>query len=146
MILFVDKTVDTKGQGDAVDLTPDVQEAIRASGAWSGLATVFVTGSTAGVTTLEFEAGVVHDVDRALGAIAPRDGDYRHHLRWGDDNGSSHVRAALVGPSLCVPFERGALRLGSWQQIVMLEFDTSARRRPVVIQIMGEAKPQDGNE
>jgi secondary thiamine-phosphate synthase enzyme len=143
MVVFVDKTVDTKGQGHAVDLTPDVQDAVSRSGTWAGLATVFVSGSTAGVTTLEFEAGVVHDVDRALGAIAPREGDYRHHLRWGDDNGSSHVRAALVGPSLSVPLDRGVLRLGTWQQIVLLEFDTSARRRQVLIQVMGERKGGD---
>jgi secondary thiamine-phosphate synthase enzyme len=146
MVVFAEKTVDTKGQGYCVDLTPDVQEAVRAAGAWSGLATVFVAGSTAGVTTLEYEAGVVHDVDRALSLIAPREGDYRHHLRWGDDNGSSHVRAALVGPSLSVPFEGGILRLGTWQQIVLLEFDTSARRRNVIIQVMGEGKPAQGGE
>jgi len=146
MVVFIDKTVDTKGQGDAVDLTPDVQDAVRASGAWSGLANVFVAGSTAGVTTLEFEPGVVHDVDRALGAVAPRDGDYRHHLRWGDDNGSSHVRAALVGPSLSVPFDRGVLRLGTWQQIALLEFDTAARQRHVVIQVIGEGKPEDRHD
>jgi secondary thiamine-phosphate synthase enzyme len=141
MVVLSERTVDTKGQGHAVDLTADVQEAVRSADAWSGLATVFVTGSTAGVTTLEFEPGVVHDVDRALAVIAPREADYRHHFRWGDDNGSSHVRAALVGPSLSVPFERGALCLGAWQQIVLLEFDTSARRRTVLIQVMGDAKP-----
>jgi secondary thiamine-phosphate synthase enzyme len=138
MVVHLEKSVETKGQGDAVDVTAAVQEAIAKSGARAGLATVFVTGSTAGVTTLEFEPGVVHDVDRALGSLAPRDGDYRHHLRWGDDNGSSHVRAALVGPTLTVPFDRGVLQLGTWQQIVLLEFDTSARRRRLVIQIMGE--------
>jgi secondary thiamine-phosphate synthase enzyme len=143
MVVFIDTTVDTRGQGDAVDLTAEVRDAVRASGAWSGLATIFVTGSTAGVTTLEFEPGVVHDVDRAREVIAPRDGDYRHHLRWGDDNGSSHVRAALVGPSLSVPFERGVLRLGTWQQIALLEFDTSARQRHVIIQIIGERQATD---
>ena len=90
------------------------------------------------MTTLEFESGVAHDIDAALGTIAPRDGDYRHHLRWGDDNGSSHVRAAVVGPSVVVPFNDGKLLLGTWQQIVLLEFDTQSRRRQIVIQIMGE--------
>ncbi len=140
MVVLLDKTVETKGQGHAVDLTADVQEAVTRAGAWAGLATIFVSGSTAGVTTLEFEAGVVYDIGRALESVAPRGGEYRHHLRWGDDNGSSHVRAALVGPSLSVPFERGLLRLGTWQQIALLEFDTSPRRRQVLIQVMGEGK------
>jgi secondary thiamine-phosphate synthase enzyme len=90
------------------------------------------------MTTVEFESGVVRDIDAALGTIAPRDGDYRHHLRWGDDNGSSHVRAALVGPSVVVPFADGRLMLGTWQQIALVEFDTQPRRREIVIQIMGE--------
>ena len=138
MIVSVEKSVGTRGQGDAHDLTGMVQDAVTASGLRAGLATVFVRGSTAGVTTLEFEAGVVHDVDTALRIVAPREGDYRHHLRWGDDNGSSHVRAALVGPSLTVPFTAGQLLLGNWQQIVLLEFDTSPRRREIVIQLLGE--------
>jgi secondary thiamine-phosphate synthase enzyme len=142
MVVFLEKSFETRGQGDGIDLTTAVQEAVRASGLWAGLATVFVSGSTAGVTTLEFEAGVVHDVDKALGVVAPRDADYRHHLRWGDDNGSSHVRAALIGPSLSVPFDRGLLLLGTWQQIVLLEFDTSPRLRRCVIQVMGEARPE----
>jgi secondary thiamine-phosphate synthase enzyme len=99
---------------------------------------VFVVGSTAGVTTLEFESGVVHDVDRALEEIAPRGADYRHHLRWHDDNGSSHVRAALVGPSVAIPFTAKKLLLGTWQQIVLLELDTQPRRRQIVIQLVGE--------
>jgi secondary thiamine-phosphate synthase enzyme len=130
--------ISTNGQGDASDITSVVQRAIAQSGMRSGIATAFVVGSTAGMTTLEFESGVVHDVDAALGTIAPADGDYRHHLRWGDDNGSSHVRAAVVGPSVVVPFAEGRLVLGTWQQIVLLEFDTQARDRKVVIQLMGE--------
>lgn len=138
MVFCLQKSVQTKGQGDAHDLTAMVQEAVESSGLAVGMASVFVRGSTAGVTTMEFEAGVVHDLDVALGKLAPRDGDYRHHLRWGDDNGSSHVRAALVGPSLAVPFQHGQLLLGTWQQIVLVEFDTSARRREVIIQLQGE--------
>jgi secondary thiamine-phosphate synthase enzyme len=128
----------TKGQGDARDVTSIVARVVAESGARSGIATAFVVGSTAGMTTLEFESGVVHDIDAALGGVAPRDGDYRHHLRWGDDNGSSHVRAALIGPSVVVPFNDGKLMLGTWQQIVFLEFDTQSRRRQIVIQIMGD--------
>jgi secondary thiamine-phosphate synthase enzyme len=130
--------VSTKGQGDARDLTGVVARVVAESGARAGIATAFVVGSTAGMTTLEFESGVVRDIDAALGTIAPRDGDYRHHLRWGDDNGSSHVRAALVGPSVVVPFADGKLMLGTWQQIALVEFDTQPRRREIVIQIMGE--------
>src|SRR6188474_1654402 len=91
--------VSATGQGDAHDLTATVSQALDRSGLTAGIATVFVVGSTAGITTLECESGVVHDLDRALQEIAPREADYRHHLRWHDDNGSSHVRAALVGPS-----------------------------------------------
>ena len=138
MIRTTEHDLGTDGQGDAVDVTEQVQAAIDASGARHGLATVFVPGSTAGVTTIEFEPGVVHDLDRALEKVAPRRAEYRHHLRWGDDNGSSHVRAGLVGPSLSVPFRDGRLLLGTWQQIVLVEFDTRPRTRRCVIQVMGE--------
>jgi secondary thiamine-phosphate synthase enzyme len=115
-----------------------VSEAIGRSKLTSGLATAFVVGSTASITTIEFEPGAVADLNRVFEALAPRDAEYRHHLRWGDDNGSSHVRAALVGPSLTVPFAKGELMLGTWQQIVLVEFDTRARKREIVIQIVGE--------
>ena len=130
--------VSTTGQGDAHDLTASVAAAIANSSLSAGIATVFVVGSTAGITTLEFEEGVVHDLDRALEPIAPRHGDYRHHLRWGDDNGSSHVRAALIGPSVVVPFTAKRLMLGEWQQITLVELDTRARRRRIIIQLVGE--------
>ncbi len=128
----------TDRQGDAVDITDTVQAEVRASGAREGLATVFVTGSTAGITAIEFESGVVSDLDRALEKIAPRRAEYQHHLRWGDDNGSSHVRAGLVGPSLSVPFRDGQLLLGTWQQLVLVEFDTRGRTRRYVVQVTGE--------
>ena len=128
----------TRGQGDAHDITEVVTSAVARSTCAGGTATVFVVGSTAGVTTIEYEPGAVADLNRLFGDIAPRDADYRHHLRWGDDNGSSHVRAALLGPSLTVPFANGALLLGTWQQIVLLEFDTRPRKREIVIQIVGE--------
>jgi secondary thiamine-phosphate synthase enzyme len=115
-----------------------VAEAVGASGLRSGVATIFIVGSTAGVTTIEFEPGAVADLNRMFEEIAPRRGEYRHHLRWGDDNGSSHVRAAMLGPSLAVPFVDGALTLGTWQQIMLLEFDTRPRRREYVIQIVGD--------
>jgi secondary thiamine-phosphate synthase enzyme len=90
------------------------------------------------VTTIEFEPGAVADLNRLLQAIAPREDEYRHHLRWGDDNGSSHVRAALLGPSLTVPIEKGKLTLGTWQQILLLELDTRPRKREIVVQVVGE--------
>ena len=130
--------IPTTGQGDARDITENVAEAVTRSGLRSGIATVFVVGSTAGVTTIEFEPGAVADLNGVFEALAPRHGEYSHHLRWGDDNGSSHVRAALLGPSLTVPFVDAALTLGTWQQVMLLEFDTSPRQREVVLQIVGE--------
>jgi secondary thiamine-phosphate synthase enzyme len=121
-----------------VDLTSAVAAAVAKSGMTSGIVAVFVEGSTAGVTAIEFESGVVADLDRALEKVAPRHGDYQHHLRWGDDNGSAHVRAGLVGPSLTVPFRDGSLLLGTWQQVALLEFDTRPRTRRYIMQIMGE--------
>jgi len=130
--------ISTTGQGDAHDVTRVVARAIAESDIRAGIVTVFVVGSTAGVTTIEFESGALHDLSAVFEALAPRNGDYRHHLRWGDDNGSSHVRAALLGPSVTIPFRDGELMLGQWQQIALLEFDTRARRREIVIQIIGE--------
>ena len=131
--------LDTRGQGDTRDLTPIVARVIADSSLTAGLATISVIGSTAGITTLEFEPGVVEDLNAVWEQLAPRGGDYRHHLRWGDDNGSSHVRAAMLGPSLCLPFDGGKLCVGTWQQVVLVEFDTRARRREVVIQLIGES-------
>ena len=138
MVSTHEYAIPTKGQGDARDITGEVADALTKSGVRAGVATVFVVGSTAGVTTIEFEPGAVSDLNGLFERLAPRDADYRHHLRWGDDNGSSHVRAALLGPSLTVPFIDGALKLGTWQQIMLLEFDTRPRRREVVVQVIGE--------
>jgi len=128
----------TKGQGDTHDLTDAVARAIGATGMRSGVVTLFVIGSTAGLTTIEFEPGAVSDLQAAFERIAPRAAEYEHHLRWGDDNGHAHVRAALLGPSLSVPFVDGKLTLGTWQQIILVDFDTRPRRREVVAQILGE--------
>jgi secondary thiamine-phosphate synthase enzyme len=130
--------ISTKGQGDARDITPEVARLVADSKLSAGIATVFVVGSTAGVTTIEFEPGAVFDLNQVFEELAPRDGEYRHHLRWGDDNGSSHVRASLLGPSLTVPFAKGELTLGTWQQIMLLEFDTRPRKREIVVQVLGE--------
>jgi secondary thiamine-phosphate synthase enzyme len=128
----------TKGQGDAHDITDRVAAAVAASGCRDGIALIFVVGSTAAVTTIEFEPGAVADLNSVLEALAPRAADYRHHLRWGDDNGSSHVRAAMLGPSLTVPFADAKLLVGTWQQIMLLECDTRPRRREIVVQILGD--------
>jgi secondary thiamine-phosphate synthase enzyme len=129
--------VETKGQGEVQDLTPLVTRMVAGSSLESGLATVAVVGSTAGITTIEFEPGAVADLNRVWEQLAPRGGEYEHHLRWGDDNGSSHVRAAMLGPSISIPFDKGRLCVGIWQQIVLVEFDTRARSREVVVQLIG---------
>ncbi len=131
-------TVTTRGQGDIQDITGVVVRAVSESELASGLVTVFVVGSTAALTTIEFEPGAVADFNRLFEELAPRDAEYDHHQRWGDDNGSSHVRAALLGPSLTIPFVDEALVIGTWQQIVLVEFDTRGRQREIVIQVIGE--------
>ena len=130
--------VSTRRQGDAHDLTKRVADAITASGLKAGIVTAFVVGSTAAITTIEFEPGAVADFNGLFERLAPRDAEYRHHLRWGDDNGSSHVRAALLGPSLTIPIVDGTPALGTWQQIMLLEFDTRPRKREVVVTMIGE--------
>ncbi len=137
MVETFTRHVKTTGQGDAHDVTGAVSAAVAESGVSSGIATVFVVGSTAAVTTIEFEPGAVADLNAVFERLAPRDGDYRHHERWGDDNGSSHVRAAMLGPSLTVPFRQGELLLGTWQQIVLIELDTRPRTRQFIVQVLG---------
>jgi len=130
--------ISTSGQGDVRDITSVVARLVTESGAREGTVTAFVVGSTASITTIEFESGAVEDLNRMFESLAPRHAEYRHHLRWGDDNGSSHVRAALLGPSGVVPFQNERLLLGTWQQLVLVEFDTRPRERELVIQIAGE--------
>lgn len=138
MVLTHTHHIQTSGQNDVRDVTKFVADDLSRSALTAGVATVSVIGSTAGMTTLEFEPGAVSDLGALFERLAPRHAEYRHHLRWGDDNGSSHVRAALVGPSITLPFVDRALCLGTWQQIVLLEFDTQSRRRELVVQIVGE--------
>ena len=129
--------VETNGQGDVRDLTAFITRALHVSTLISGLATIAVVGSTAGITTIEFEPGAVADLNKVWEQLAPRGGQYEHHLRWGDDNGSSHVRAAMLGPSVSIPFEAKRLLVGTWQQVVLIEFDTRPRTREVAIQLIG---------
>ena len=114
---------------DVIDLSQEVESAVRASGIRDGLVLLFVPGSTAALTTIEFESGVVEDLKQALERLVPRSISYQHDLAWGDGNGYSHVRSALVGPSLTLPVEEGRLVLGTWQQVVLLDFDNQPRRR-----------------
>ncbi len=132
-------TLATRGEGDIVDITDKVQEIARSSGVQTGICHVFVTGSTAAVTTIEYEPGVLKDLSRALSVCAPSDITYAHDSRWGDGNGRSHVKAAMVGPSLTVPVRNGSVVLGTWQQIVVLELDTRPRRdRHLLVTVLGE--------
>lgn len=128
----------TAGNGDAIDLTGDLARAVGESGLMDGVATLFIGGSTAAITTIEFEPGAVRDLQDVFEEIAPQNRDWRHHQRWGDLNGHSHVRSALLGPSLSVPFVSQELTLGTWQQVVLVDFDDRARNREVVVQIVGE--------
>jgi len=128
----------TRGNDDVVDLTSQVQALVDRHRLRHGQVLAFVSGSTAGLTTIEYEPGLVQDLPAAFERLAPRSARYRHHERWGDDNGHSHVRASLLGPSLVVPVEKGRLLLGTWQQIVLVDFDTRARQRDVVVQLWGE--------
>ena len=131
-----DLEFDGSADMDVVDVTEAVVEFVRNSGVGDGVLVVFTPGSTAGVTTIEFESGAVNDLKRAMESLAPRDGAYEHNLRWGDGNGYSHVRSALLGPSLCVPIRDGAPVIGTWQQIVVCDFDNRARRRRVLLQLL----------
>lgn len=128
----------TEAGDEIVDITGRVQDIVSKSRVSNGLACVFVVGSTAAVTTVEHEPGLVKDLQEAMDRLYPKDIDYEHHKRWGDGNGHSHVRASLVGPSLTVPIREGRLLLGTWQQIVFMELDNKPRTREVAVQIVGE--------
>lgn len=129
-----------KSQGfcDIIDITAKVQERIQKEKVRNGLATLFVSGSTAALTTIEYEPGLVQDLKELLERLIPSNKKYHHDDRWGDDNGFSHLRASLFGPSLQIPVESGRLLLGTWQQIVLVDFDNRPRTREIAVQIMGE--------
>jgi secondary thiamine-phosphate synthase enzyme len=135
--------VDTRGEGDVVNLTGEVEEALKESRVREGLVHLFVTGSTAALTTIEYEPGVLSDLKRSLSIIAPHDIPYAHDGKWGDGNGRSHVKAAVIGPSLTVPVGKGLLDCGTWQQIVLLELDVRpSRHRTITCTIMGDEGPE----
>jgi secondary thiamine-phosphate synthase enzyme len=131
-------SLSTKGFCDIINITPQVFSILKQSSVADGLVTVFCPGSTGSITTIEYESGVVQDLKDALERIAPSDIPYAHDRRWGDGNGFSHVRAALMKPSLTIPLVSGKLTLGTWQQIVFIDFDNRSRHREIVVQILGE--------
>lgn len=128
----------TEAELDIVDVTHDVAEVIEQSDIHDGIVTVFVPGSTGALTTLEYEPGLVQDMEDFFERCAPQDHYYQHEERWHDKNGHSHIRASLIGPSLTIPFRDNRLMLGTWQQVVFLDCDVRSREREVIVQIMGE--------
>jgi secondary thiamine-phosphate synthase enzyme len=134
----VSKTIQlsSKGQDDVIDITKQVSDVVRGSNIENGTVTVFVAGSTAAITTIEYEPGLINDFPEMLSRIIPKNIEYDHDNTWHDGNGHSHVRASLIGPSLTVPIINGKLTLGTWQQIVLLEMDTRPRNRNVILQVM----------
>ena len=134
----------TKGRTDIIDITAEVAMILETSGVTEGHVLLFVPGSTAGLTTIEYESGAVADLREAIERLIPEGKHYRHDARWGDGNGYAHVRAALLGPSLGVPVMGGRLALGTWQQIVLVDFDNRPRRRRIIVQVCGQGGDSPG--
>ena len=130
--------VKTKGEDDIIDITDQTSKGIEGSKMKNGVVTIFVSGSTAALSTIEYEPGLLSDFPKMLERVAPKNIDYGHEKLWHDGNGHSHVKASLVGPSLTVPFCNGQMMLGTWQQIVLVELDTRSRDRSLVLQIIGK--------
>ncbi|MFH0845383.1 MAG: secondary thiamine-phosphate synthase enzyme YjbQ [Pseudomonadota bacterium] len=130
--------VGTSAETDVIDLTPHVVRFLDEIGISNGSLTLFIPGSTAALTTIEYERGAIHDLIKAVERMAPEDLLYEHNERWGDGNGYSHVRSALIGPSLHIPIVDGKLTLGTWQQVVLLDFDNRPRERQIIAQFHGE--------
>lgn len=128
----------TEGEGDMIDMTAQLSNTVKESKIKNGTVTIFVSGSTAAVTTIEYESGLKHDFPEMLSRVVPKDIEYEHDNTWHDGNGHSHVRSSLIGPSITIPIIHGKLTLGTWQQVVLLEMDTRSRNRTVILQIMGE--------
>jgi secondary thiamine-phosphate synthase enzyme len=140
-VKVVTRSIEVKSEGEdqVIDITDEVRQVVAAGRLVSGVATVFVVGSTAAITTMEYEPGLAMDFPQMLERVAPKSSvEYEHQRRWHDGNGHSHVKASLVGPSLSIPFVDGELVLGEWQQVVLVEFDIRPRSRKVVVQLMGE--------
>lgn len=131
-------SLSTRGNTDIKDITSKVESIVKKSKVQNGMVLVFVPGSTASITTIEYEPGLLQDFPALMERIAPKNIEYEHHKRWHDGNGHSHVRAALMGPSLVVPVINGSLALGTWQQIVFVDFDNRPRNRKIIVQVQGE--------
>lgn len=131
-------TENTSGFCDIIDLTAKIRDSLKRSRLQNGLIALFVTGSTAALTTIEHEPGLVQDLKEFVEKLIPSNRKYHHDDRWGDDNGFSHLRAALFGPSLSIPVEKGQLLLGTWQQVILIDFDNRTRSREIVLQLIGE--------
>ena len=138
MVITKTISLQTKGECDIVDITSLVQQQLSGAGVKDGTVTVFITGSTAGVTTIENEHGLISDFKDMWERVAPRNSEYRHDRAWGEGNGYSHVRASLLGASAVIPFNDNRLSLGTWQQLVVVDFDNRPRSRQVLLQVMGE--------
>ena len=138
MVVTKEIQLKTSGNCDMHDVSQEMAVALHESGLSNGIMTVFTPSSTSGLTTIEYEPGVVADLERLFDEIISPQREYKHHERWHDDNGHSHVRSALLGPSITVPFVEGRLKLGTWQQVIFVDFDTRSRSRRLVVQIMGE--------
>jgi secondary thiamine-phosphate synthase enzyme len=130
--------IETDGEVDIIDITEEIQQIVNKSKINYGIACVFVPGSTGAITTIEYEPGLMKDFPRILQKIAPKNEHYDHHETWHDDNGHSHIRASLIGPSITIPINEKRLLHGTWQQVVFIELDTSPRKRNIAVQIVGE--------
>ena len=130
--------IQTKGYSDIIDITDQIEEALNHSNLKDGIVTVFIPGATAGITTIEYEDGAVTDFKKLWDKIIPVNSQYEHNLRWGDGNGFSHIRASLLGPSITIPFQNSKLLRGTWQQVIVVDFDNRSRSREIIFQIMGE--------
>lgn len=130
--------VSTSSNLDVKNITDQGQKVVRESGVKEGTATFFVSGSTAAITTIEYESGLIHDISEALDRLFPKDIYYKHHEKWHDGNGHSHMRASFIGPSLTVPITGGKLELGTWQQIILCDMDVPSRKREIIVKIMGD--------
>lgn len=137
-VITKELTFKTRGEGDVIDITPQIQYKLKETGLKDGIVTCFIPGSTAALTTIEYEPGLRKDLPNILEKLIPRKGEYHHNLTWGDGNGYAHLRHALIGPSLTIPFRNGELILGTWQQVVFLEFDNRSRTRRVIFQFLGK--------
>ena len=139
MSVYYDEiNIKTRGEVDIIDITEDIQKIVNNSKIKNGIACIFIPGSTGAITTIEYEPGLKKDLPKILQKLVPKNEHYDHHETWHDDNGHSHIRASLIGPSITIPIKEERILHGTWQQIVFIEFDTSSRNRNIIVEIIGE--------